>query len=95
MPEKMRAEHPVFGVKDVADTKFNREVAGWTPVDPETPTTEQVNRRSLNDARRGTLVERPAAEVVAAMENLPEDERERVVAAEKSGKARKTVLDAE
>lgn len=94
MAEKMRARHEVFGVKDVPDNDFYRS-NGWVKVADDTPTTEQENRRALNDARRGTLNDAPAAEVVAAMETLPEDERERVIAAEKTGKARKTVLNAE
>jgi hypothetical protein len=94
MPGKMRASHEVFGVKDVPDNKFYRD-NGWTPVDPSTPTAAEERRAGVNAARRGELNERPAAEVVEAMATLPDDERERVVAAEKSGKARKTVLDAD
>ncbi|WP_372728972.1 hypothetical protein [Nocardioides sp.] len=93
MPGKMRARHEVFGVKDVPDTKHYRD-NGWKPVDPSTPTTEQENRRVLNAVRRGDLSEQPAPVVVAAIGSLPEAEREQVAAAEKSGKARKTVLDA-
>jgi hypothetical protein len=95
MPERIKMKHAETGaVVLLLDTKHWRD-AGWSPVDESTPTTEQQNRRALNDARRGELNERPAAEVVAAMATLPDDERERVVAAEKSGKARKTVLDAD
>ena len=96
MPPRMRAHHEVFGVKDVPDTKHYRE-NGWTPVDPGTPTTEQENRRALNDLRRGTFdpAEHKAEEVVAVLENAPEDVKADVVAAEKSGKARKSVLDAD
>lgn len=93
MPGKMRARHDVFGVKDVPDNDFYRN-NGWTQVDPATPTTEEERRRSLNEARLGTLNERPAAEVAAAVENLPDAEKASVAAAEKAGKARKTVLDA-
>lgn len=92
----MRARHKVFGVKDVNDSKFNRE-NGWEPVDPSTPTTEQVRRRELNAVRRGDYdpAEHKAAEVAAVIENAPQDVKADVVAAEKSGKARKTVLDAD
>jgi hypothetical protein len=91
---KMRARHDVFGVKDVPDNDYYRS-NGWVKVADDTPTTEQETRRTLNDARRGTLNERPAAEVVTAMGSLPEDAKAEVIAAEKSGKARKTVLDAD
>jgi hypothetical protein len=90
----MRAKHPVFGVKDVADTKFNREVVGWVEVDPSTPTTEQENRRALNDVLRDPG-SRKADEVVTVLEGAPEGAKDAVIAAEKSGKARKTVLDAD
>lgn len=87
---QMRASHPVFGVKDVADNKFNRE-NGWTEVDPSTPTTEQVNRRALNDVLRDPG-SRKADEVVAVLESAPEAVAAEVVAAEKAGKNRKTVV---
>jgi hypothetical protein len=95
MPGKMRARHETTG--NVADVLKNAHYLdnGWVEVDPSTPTTEQANRRTLNDARRGDLNERPAAEVVAAMANLPDDAKADVVANEKAGKARKTVLDAD
>lgn len=90
----MRARHEVFGVKDVPDTQFYRDT-GWTEVDPSTPTTEQERRRVENEARRGTFdpAEHPVPEVVAHIEVAPEDEKARVLAAEKSGKARRTVLE--
>jgi hypothetical protein len=95
VPEKMRARHDATG--NVADVLKNKHYLdnGWVEVDPSTPTTEQEQRRVLNEARRGELNDKPAAEVVAAMESLPDAEREAVVATEKSGKARKTVLNAE
>ena len=89
----MRARHEVFGVKDVPDTAHYRD-NGWVEVDPSTPTTEQERRAAENRARKGTLNERPAAEVVAAMQTLPEADKARVAEAEKAGKGRKTVLDA-
>jgi hypothetical protein len=94
MAEKMRARHEVFGVKDVPKTAHYLD-NGWTEVDPSTPTAEQERRAVLNAARRGDLTDQPAADVVAAMGTLPEDEKARVVEAEKSGKARKTVLNAD
>lgn len=96
MVEKMRARHEVFGVKDVPDNAFYR-ATGWEPVDPSTPTTEQDRRRLENAIRSGDYdpAEHKATEVVAVLENAPEDVKAEVVAAEKSGKARKTVLNAE
>jgi hypothetical protein len=93
---RMRARHEVFGVKDVPDTAHYRE-SGWEPVDPSTPTTAEERRNAVNDARRGIFdpAEHKAAEVVEALEALPEPERATVVAAEKSGKARKTVVEAD
>jgi hypothetical protein len=90
----MRARHDVFGVKDVPDTKHYRE-NGWTEVDQSTPTTAQERRKAHNDANRGTFdpAEHKAEEVVAHLEVAAEDEAARVLAAEKSGKARKTVLE--
>lgn len=90
----MRARHEVFGVKDVPDTKHYRD-NGWTPVDESTPTTEQERRRVENEARRGTFdpAEHNAAEVVAHIEVAPDEEKARVLAAEKATKARKTVLE--
>ena len=93
MPGKMRAKHDVYGVKDVPDNYFYRS-NGWTEVDPATPTAEDERRRAVNEARLGTLVDAPAAEVVAAVESLPAEEKASVAAAEKSGKGRKTVHDA-
>ena len=93
--EHMRARHTDTGlVADVLDNDFYRS-AGWVKVDDSTPTTEQAKRSAVNDARRGTLNDRPAAEVVAALDALPEEEKAVVVADEKAGKARKTVLQAD
>jgi hypothetical protein len=90
----MRARHKDTGaVADVLDNDFYRN-AGWVKVDDSTPTTEQAKRSAVNEARRGTLVDRPAAEVVAAMDSLPDEEKAAVVAEEKAGKARKTVVKA-
>lgn len=89
----MRARHKVFGVVDVPRTSHYLD-NGWTEVDPSTPTTMQERQAAINAARAGTLNDAPAAEVVAAVEALPEAEKATVAAAEKSGKGRKTVLDA-
>ena len=91
----MRARHTETGlVADVLDNDHYRN-AGWVKVADDTPTTEQATRSAVNEARRGTLTDRPAAEVVAAMSALPEEEKAAVVADEKAGKARKTVLQAD
>jgi hypothetical protein len=92
--EHMRARHEVFGVKDVPRTRHYLD-NGWTEVDPATPLTVDEQRKAINDARRGTLTDRPAAEVVEALAVLPEEEKAAVVADEKAGKARKTVLKAD
>lgn len=81
-------------VADVLDNDFYRS-AGWVKVDDSTPTTEQATRSAVNEARRGTLTDRPAAEVVAAMDALPDEEKAAVVADEKAGKGRKSVLQAD
>lgn len=106
----MRARHEVFGVKDVPDNDFYRR-NGWTPVDPDTPTSEQERRQAINEARRGTPAPAPAAEtptpggpafdpsehnaddVAAYLASAGPEERERVLAAERSGKARKSLLE--
>lgn len=93
MPEMMRARHEVFGVNDVPDTDFYRD-SGWVRVADDTPTVADDRRDAVNEARRGDLNEAPAPAVVAAMDSLPDAEREQVIAAEKVGKARKTVINA-
>jgi hypothetical protein len=89
----MRARHDVYGVKDVPDTAHYRD-NGWTPVDPATPTAEEERRRAVNAARRGTFdpADHTAREVAAVVEVADDDEAARVLAAEKSGKGRKTAL---
>lgn len=93
MPEMMRARHRVYGVKDVPRSAHYLD-NGWVEVDPSTPTAEQERRRAVNAARAGVLVDGPAAEVAAAVQSLPAEDKERVAAEEKAGKNRKTVLDA-
>jgi hypothetical protein len=93
----MRARHEVFGVADVADTDYYRD-NGWVPVDPSTPTRVEAERQSEADAYLAAVTfdpaEHPAAEVVEHVQSADEAEAARVLAAEKSGKARKAVLDA-
>lgn len=93
----MRARHKVYGVKDVPDTKFYRD-NGWEPVDPSTPTDLQRRRAEEAAAYHAATsydpAEHTADEVVEHLADAPAEEASRVVAAEKSGKARKTVLDA-
>lgn len=91
----MRARHEVFGVADVVDSDFYRD-NGWVEVDPSTPTAEDDRVAAENELRRGyDPAEHSAAEVKAVLESAPEDVKADVIAAEKSGKARKTVLDAD
>ena len=94
MAERVRMKHKDLGVvKDVPNTKHYTD-NGWSPVDPSTPTTEQVRVDEVNAARRGDLLDKPAADVVRAMESMPEVERENLAAAEKAGKGRKSVIEA-
>lgn len=94
----MRARHEVFGVADVPDNEWYRET-GWTQVDPGTPTNVEAARQAEADAFVAAVsydpAEHKAEEVVEYVATAPEDEAARVLAAEKSGKARKTVLDAD
>lgn len=93
----MRARHEVFGVADVPDNDWYRE-NGWTEVDPSTPTRVEADRQAEADAYLAAVSFDPSAhkadEVVEHIQTADEAEAERVLAAEKSGKARKTVLDA-
>lgn len=89
----MRARHEEFGVADVPDTDFYRE-NGWTEVSPDTPTAVDDRRAAENELRAGTFdpAAHPAPEVVAHLEAADDGEAARVLEAEKSGKARKTIL---
>ena len=93
----MRARHEVFGVADVADSDYYRE-NGWVEVDPSTPTKVEEERTAEADAYLAAVsynpAEHKAEEVVEHIQAAPEDERARVLEAEKSGKARKTVIEA-
>jgi hypothetical protein len=94
----MRARHEVFGVADVADSDFYRD-NGWVEVDPSTPTRLEEERQAEADAFLAATTYDPAAhkaeEVVEHIQTADEAEAARVLEAEKSGKARKTVLNAE
>lgn len=93
----MRARHPVFGVTDVPDNDYYREI-GWTQVDPSTPTNLEAARQAEADAFLGVVQYDPSAhsveDVQAYLEgpDVTDEERERVLAAERDGKARKTLL---
>jgi hypothetical protein len=93
----MRARHEVFGVADVPDNDYYRET-GWTQVDDSTPTRVEADRQAESDAYLAATTFDPAShkaeEVVEYVAEAPEAEAARVLDAEKSGKARKTVLDA-
>lgn len=95
----MRARHEVFGVAEVPDNDWYRD-NGWTQVDAAVPTRLEEERQSEAEAFLAATSFDPAehkaeevVEYVAAAEDPAE--RERVLAAEKTGKARKTVLDAD
>lgn len=95
----MRARHSVTDVVvDVPDNDYYR-ATGWAEVDPATPTTVEAERQAEADAflAAGTFnpAEHKADEVVEHIQTADEAEAERVLAAEKSGKARKSVLNAE
>jgi hypothetical protein len=93
----IRARHDVFGVADVPDNDYYRE-NGWTAVDPATPTSVEAARQAEADAYVAATTfdpaEHKAEEVVGYVAEAPEDEKARVIEAEKTGKARKTVLEA-
>jgi hypothetical protein len=93
----MRARHEVFGVADVTDSDYYRE-NGWVEVDPSTPTRVEAERAAEAEAFVAATAFDPAAhpveEVVEHIATADEDEKARVLAAEKASKARKTVLDA-
>jgi hypothetical protein len=97
MADLIRAKHDVFGVADVPDTDYYRDL-GWSKVDPATPTDVEAARQAEADAFHAAIsfdpAEHKAEEVVEHLASADEDEAARVLAAEKSGKARKTVLDA-
>ena len=94
----MRARHEVFGVADVPDNDYYRD-NGWTEVDPSTPTRVEEERAAEARAFLGEVLYDPSAhtvvEVQEYLETASDEERERVLAAERDGKARSTLLDAE
>jgi len=93
----IRARHEVFGVADVPDTDYYRET-GWTEVDPSTPTRVEAERQAEADAFVAAVTfdpaEHKAEEVVEHIQTADEAEAARVLDAEKSGKARKSVIAA-
>lgn len=93
----MRASHEVFGVADVPDNDYYREI-GWKPVAADTPTRVEQERADESAAFLAATQFDPNAhpvdEVVAHIETADEAEARRVLEAEKSGKARKTVIEA-
>jgi hypothetical protein len=94
----IRARHEVFGVADVPDTDYYRET-GWTEVDASTPTNVEAARQAEADAFLAATsfdpAEHKAEEVVDYVADRTRGrEVARVIEAEKSGKARKSVLDA-
>src|SRR5690242_7335138 len=100
MADLIRAKHDVFGVADVPDNDLYREL-GWSKVDPSTPTAVEAARQAEAAAFHAELVKTgvvfdPAAhkaeEVVEHLAAVDEGEREQILEAERSGKARKSVL---
>lgn len=73
------------GVAELANTDFWRDL-GWEPVDEDVPTTDEV-RELYNPADYN------ADEVTAYLANADDAERKRVIAAEKAGGARKTIVE--
>lgn len=92
----MRARHKDLGVvTDVPDNDYYRG-KGWVKVDDDTPTTVEAERAAEGQAFVAHVSFDPAAhtapEVVEHIESADEVEAARVLEAEKSGKARKSVV---
>lgn len=101
MADLIRAQHEVFGVADVPDNDYYRDL-GWKKVHAETPTAVEAARQAEADEFHQQQVDAgvvfdPGAhtvdEVNAYLASADPDERERVVEAEKAGKARVTILE--
>jgi trigger factor len=93
----MRAKHKDLGVvAEVPDNDYYRD-KGWEKVSDDTPTTVEANLAAEGDAFRSRVEFDPAAhtvdEVVEHIQTADEAEAARVVEAEKSGKARKSVVE--
>ena len=93
----MRAKHNVLNVvAEVPDNDYYRD-KGWEKVSDDTPTYAEADLAAEGDAFRARVEFDPAAhkaeEVVAYVADAPEAEAARVLEAEKSGKARKSVVE--
>jgi hypothetical protein len=92
----IRASHAVFGVQDVPDNDYYRE-NGWSPVDESTPTdTDKAADEAAQQALSAGLFdpsEHTVDEVLDYLDEATPDERDRVLAAEEAGQARKTLLN--
>ena len=73
------------GVAELPDTDFWRDL-GWEVVGDDVPTTNEV--RELYDPTSGTV-----EEVTAYLAKADDAERKRVIAAEKAGQARATIVE--
>lgn len=102
MADLMRARHSESGgVTDVPDNDYYRSI-GWVKVSDDTPTDVEAARQAEADEFHAAQVEAgvvfdPSAhsvdEVSAYLADADDAERERVLAAEAEGKARKTLLE--
>jgi len=95
----MRAKHNVLDVvAEVPDNDYYRD-KGWEKVSDDTPTYDEAARNEEADAFRARVEFDPSAhtadEVVEHIAAAPEAEAARVLEAEKSGKARKSVVASE
>lgn len=89
----IRAKHNVTGgVADVPDNDFWR-TKGWEPVDLDTPTTDQLRDQGLIGGPEFDPAEHNVDDVVAHLASAGPGERDRVLAAERTGKARAGVLN--
>ena len=95
----MRARHNVLNVvAEVPDNDYYRD-KGWEKVSDDTPTYSEAALNEEGDAFRARVEFDPSAhtadEVVEHIASAPEAEAARVIEAEKSGKARKSVVASE
>jgi trigger factor len=93
----MRAKHNVLNVvAEVPDNDYYRE-KGWEKVSDDTPTTVEADLAAEGDAFRSRVEFDPSAHTVKAVvehiQTAPEAEAARVLEAEKSGRARKSVVE--
>lgn len=104
MADLMRARNAELdAVADVPDNDYYRGL-GWVKVDPDTPTAVEAARTAEAEAFHQAQVESGAVfdpashkadEVVAKLADpeLAPSERDQIIAAEREGKARKSVLN--